>query len=236
MSVENNQYPFIGKKQSKSEYVYNFLVDGIMSGNWDFGDRINDKLVSEQLGVNRLAVREALSRLIENDVVEQQHWKGYFVKAYKEQDIKSFLDIRIALESLAMSTFLSKPDEYKIPYFEKFQENIENQKKSIESSKADHSFYLDIDYLFHEILYEASGNPLISKVVGNLRIITNLLKSVAMGRENGDFFESVEGAIHDHEQMLEAFKNNDLIKALEALNYHLAVKFYENIIKNLPSQ
>lgn len=233
MEVNATQNYQLGKKQSKSELVYNYLLDGIMSGVWDLGERINDKKVAEMLGINRLAVREALSRLIENDVVEQLHWKGYHVRSITQKDVMHIVDIRISLESLAMRQLLQKPEEHKLQYFSKMQETIKKQELYINND--DHVSYLEVDFHFHELLYEASENPLIGKIIGNFRIMTNLLRNVSMGKKPEDFREAAYISTKDHQELLDAMMENDYMRAKKLLIIHLGKTFVENITKNLPT-
>jgi DNA-binding GntR family transcriptional regulator len=221
----------LGKKQSKSELVYNYLLDGIMSGVWDPGERINDKEIAETLGINRLAVREALSRLIENDVVEQLHWKGYHVRSITQNDVMHIVDIRISLESLAIKQLLQKTEEHKLQYFSKMQETIEKQELFINND--DHASYLEVDFHFHELLYEASENPLIGKIIGNFRIMTNLLRNVSMGKKPEDFREAAYISTKDHQEMLDAMMENNYSKTKKLLTTHLGKTFVGNITKNL---
>lgn len=223
---------YSGKRQSKSEIVYNYLMNGIMAGIWSPGDRINDKDLSELLGVNRLAVREALSRLIENDVVEQLHWKGYHVRSISNEDIMHIVDVRMALESLAIQQLLNKPEDHKAIYFAKMQESITRQDLFIEQND-DHASYLEVDFHFHELLFESSGNPLIGKIIGNIRILTNLLRSVSMGKNQEEFKRAAHKSTEDHQELLDAMKENNFPKAQNLLSVHLGKTFVENITKNL---
>ncbi len=231
MNENMEQSQMKGKKQSKSELVYNYLLDGIMYGKWAPGDRINDKEISEHLGVNRLAVREALSRLVENDVVEQLHWKGFHVRSISDQDVLSIADIRISLESLAIQRLLQKSEEHKRKYFDLMQESIREQEKYIEND--DHASYLEVDFHFHELLFEASENPLIGKIIANIRIMTNLLRNVSMGKDQEDFKKAAVKSTEDHQDLLDSFIENDYGKALELMQIHLGKTFVENITKNL---
>ncbi len=159
------------QKLSRGEFVYAYLKDNIIAGVWLPGDRINDKKISEHLGVNRLSVREGLSKLVQDDIVEQIQWKGYYIRKLSTEEVRSFIEVRIALEQLAIRNILKNKCN---KYFDKLETAINESEKLLK--EGNHVEYMKIDFSFHEILYKASGNTWIQKIISNSRILLNILR------------------------------------------------------------
>lgn len=219
------------KKLSKADIVYDFLLNGIIEGAWLPGDRINDKEIAEHMGVNRLAVREALSRLIQSDVIQQEQWKGYHLREITEDDVLSLVQVRISLEELAMRLFLNKSQTLQ-------QNALEQMRLTINESldyltKEDHTKYMKSDFRFHELLYTASGNRMIGRIIANTRITTSIMRNLSMGKATDEFTEAALISIREHTRILQALETGDLQGAHAALNDHLGNTFVQNILNHI---
>jgi DNA-binding GntR family transcriptional regulator len=232
MSCKVKQLPkYDSKKLSRAEEVYNYLIEGIINGVWLAGDRINDKDLSEHLGVNRLSVREALSRLIQDDVVKQEQWKGYYLRTITPEDVKHLVDVRITLEQLAIKLLLEKEAVENTFYFTEMEAVID---KAVETmDKGDHSLYMKIDFRFHELIYEASGNPIIGKIIGYTRILTGIMRNISMGKGADQFEKAALKSMRDHREILQAFRKGDLQEAQTLMMEHLGKTFVANIVEQL---
>jgi DNA-binding GntR family transcriptional regulator len=219
------------RKLSRAEEVYNYLIEGIINGVWVAGDRINDKELSEHLGVNRLSVREALSRLIQDDVVKQEQWKGYYLRSITPEDVKHLVDVRITLEHLAMKLLIERTAGENTPYFDEMETVINKAGEAL--AGGDHAFYMKIDFRFHELIYEASGNPIIGKIIGYIRTLTGIMRNISMGKDADQFEKAALKSMQDHREILQAFRMGNLQKAQSLMLEHLGKTFVTNIVEQL---
>jgi DNA-binding GntR family transcriptional regulator len=219
------------KKTSKAEEVYNYLIDGIVSGVWLAGDRINDKELSDHLGVNRLSVREAISRLIQDDVITQEQWKGFYVRTVTPEDVKHLVDVRIVLEKLAINLFMEQDVSLNEIYFKEMEDAIE--KAAVTLSEGDHAMYMKIDFHFHELIYKASRNPIIENIIGYIRTLTGIMRNISMGKDPEQFKKAALKSMEDHRNMLAAFKKGDIQGAQMLMAEHLGKTFVSNIVEQL---
>ena len=216
---------------SKAETVYNYLKDGIIAGIWNPGDRINDKQISEHLGVNRLSVREALSRLIQDNIVIQIPWKGYSIRKVTAEEVVAFVEVRNALEQLALRDIFTKHSREDLAGILKRMEEAISKAKEFLASGA-HAPYMEVDFSFHELLYEASGNPWIPKMIGDTRVFTNILRNISMGEGDNQFHKAAIQSIEDHRQIFKAIRDWNPDKAYALMEQHLMYRFADNIVKN----
>lgn len=222
---------FDKNKLTKSDQVYNFLLEGIVEGVWLPGDRINDNEIAEHVGVNRLSVREALSRLAHDDIIEQVQWKGFYIRHISEDEVKSLVQVRVALENLAIHLLLSKEKAVQQKYFTLMQNTIDKSMQLLK--EGDHPKYMEIDFHFHELIYEASGNPMIAKIIGNARILTNIMRNISMGKEPEEFNKAAMVSMDEHQRICDELKAGDLEGAKTASYEHLSNTFVNNIFKNI---
>src|SRR5579859_3657952 len=64
--------------------------------------RLSDVTLSEQLGISRTPVRQALERLVQEGLVRSDPRRGFWTRTYTARDIHEIYDIRGALEVLAV--------------------------------------------------------------------------------------------------------------------------------------
>jgi DNA-binding GntR family transcriptional regulator len=81
--------------------VYDVLQGRIISGDLEVGSRIHQENVSEELGVSRTPVREALARLAAGGLVELLPNRGARVAEVAFDDMRISYEARLALEPLA---------------------------------------------------------------------------------------------------------------------------------------
>ncbi|HEY7644393.1 MAG TPA: GntR family transcriptional regulator [Hyphomicrobiales bacterium] len=78
------------------------LRDLILKGTLAPGERLSELVIVERLGVSRTPVRAALIRLEEEGLIEAISSGGFAVKAFSERDIYDAIELRGALEGLAV--------------------------------------------------------------------------------------------------------------------------------------
>ena len=219
------------KKLSKADEVYDFLYSCIIEGVWSPGERINDKEISEHLGINRLAVREALSRFIQNGIIRQVHWKGYHLREISAQDVLSLVQVRVALEHLAIELFLGRDEAVQEKALAQIQYTIGRSAQLLTEGNVPK--YMKVDFHVHELIYKASGNCMIAEVISNTRILTSIMRNLSMGNNPEDFQVAATNSMRDHQKIHDALKSKDMEGAKAILSEHLAEAFANNIIRNI---
>jgi DNA-binding GntR family transcriptional regulator len=140
-------------KASKAEEVFAYIKKQILSGEWKEGERLNDALLAEDIGVSRSSVREALFRLVETGVISKEYWKGYFIREITDQIVSEVVQVRIALESCAIRNFVMEASQ---EYIDELQRIIDASKVCLENQQ--NVEYMLTDYSFHEFIYQKQHN------------------------------------------------------------------------------
>ncbi|MFA6008319.1 MAG: GntR family transcriptional regulator [Candidatus Shapirobacteria bacterium] len=201
------------KKTSRAENVVDIIIQGIVKGYWKPGDKINDLALSERLGVSRITVREALSKLVERNLVEKKHWKGYAVRRFTWAEIDGLIDVRLVLEELALRKVIEKMT----PEVKADLANLLEESKKLVAA-GDFKQFFTLDYEFHEYIYHKSGNAWISGLLGDLRLVINMVRIISQV----DHSETVaRNSIGEHERIVEDLMASRWESAVAHLKEHL---------------
>src|ERR1700733_10948862 len=83
-------------------HVVKMLSAGILSGKYRPGDRLNESQIARELNISRIPVREALSQLQEQGLVQNRERRGMFVTNIGPEEVLQISSLRIVLETEAL--------------------------------------------------------------------------------------------------------------------------------------
>src|SRR6478735_3484745 len=83
-------------------HVVQMLSAGILSGKYKPGDRLNESQIARELNISRIPVREALSQLQEQGLVQNRERRGMFVTNIGPEEVLQISSLRIILEAEAL--------------------------------------------------------------------------------------------------------------------------------------
>ena len=101
----------LNQNKPLNQIIYEGLRTAIISGVIPTGQRINEKQYAELLNVSRTPVREALSRIQDEDIVEYIPNFGIVVRQFTKDDVIEIYQIRIALDVLASENAMNRMTE-----------------------------------------------------------------------------------------------------------------------------
>src|SRR5689334_16539733 len=81
--------------------AYDAMREQIVSGELKPGERLSEYAQAKRMGVSRGPIREAVSQLVSEGLVEKFPGIGAFVKAADPQEVAAIFGFREALESFA---------------------------------------------------------------------------------------------------------------------------------------
>ena len=146
------------------DVVFNTLRQAILKGELKPGERLMEIALAQKLGVSRTPIREALRKLELEGLVVMIPRRGAQVANITEKDLNDVLEVRVALESMAIQKACSRITEEGL-------ESLDAAEKKFERTIAEGDLVslAEADEAFHEIIYQASGNLRLNQVVSNLR-------------------------------------------------------------------
>ena len=156
--------------------VYVALRDAIVRGRLAPGQRLSENALAAEMGVSRTPIREGLSLLREDRLVETVPQLGSFVARVDPAAIADAQFVREALECAAIRLAAQAAGEADIAELE---ENLPGQERALEQGDQD-AFYL-LDNAFHRSLCDLSGHPAVWTVSERAKVHLNRVRRLSLG-------------------------------------------------------
>ena len=144
-------------------HVVQMLSAGILSGKYRPGDRLNESQIARELNISRIPVREALSQLQEQGLVQNRERRGMFVTNISSEEVLQISSLRLILETEALRLARANVTPEILAELEGLVEQMENWDGTLLDARA-------LDLQFHRALWRASGNPYLERTLNGLII------------------------------------------------------------------
>jgi GntR family transcriptional repressor for pyruvate dehydrogenase complex len=198
----------------------------ILSGELKVGDQLpSERELSEQFGVSRTAVREAVKTLVEQGLVEVRPGRGTFITNSTSQAARHTLGLMMKIgqsgnsKDLVEVREIFEPEIAALAATRATEEHIAALREAVETMDAsleDPEAYIEADLDFHLALAEASRNILIPTLID---FIVDLLREqrqrifvVNGGPQRGQFH---------HKRILQAVIDRNPKAARDQMRLHL---------------
>ena len=145
------------------DVVFNTLRQAILRGELKPGERLMEIQLANKLGVSRTPIREAIRKLELEGLVLMIPRKGAEVADITEKSLRDVLEVRKALEELAVQLTCDKITKEQIRELEQAAEQF---KKTLKSN--DITEIAEADVRFHDIIYLATDNQKLILLLNNL--------------------------------------------------------------------
>ena len=200
------------KIDSLANKVYIELRKKILSNQLVSGTRLKEDIWAKRLEVNRMAVREALTRLLGEQLIETGEKGGYFVKSMSAEDVRQIRELREILELGAIRLAIQKMDEKGIQKLEEICNDF--------TSMVERGYFggaCEADVKFHETLIDFAQNDKL-KDIYEISNIPLFHQKLGKSQTHMDDYELTD---QEHRQLLKAIKEKDVQLAEETLTKHL---------------
>jgi DNA-binding GntR family transcriptional regulator len=171
-----------------SNQVYNFIRERLFSGTLRPGDRISEFGIAKELNISRSPIREAISQLTSDGLVEKYPGFGTFVRVPDRRQIEELFVLREMLECYAVRQAAQHAGRQQIDALRGYCDDIRLAAKAIQrQGTADEQVtrqIIDADLAFHMLIMDIAGNRQILRIIENCRILTsifNLYSSTQLG-------------------------------------------------------
>jgi len=214
--------------ETLQEKVYIAIKDSIMRNDLLPGQRLSIDELARDLGVSPTPVREALTRLSMDGLVERARNKTALVAKITAEDVRQVYEVRKLLEPYAASLVAKKLSTASnleeslraiIEEAEEIQEILPSATKSLTSSQ--YETYLEIDLRLQEVILEALGDTLLGKVlssVGNHSLRIRSFAEASVDLSKGKILYNVN---REHLMIIRAILDVNLVEVQEIVRQHL---------------
>jgi DNA-binding GntR family transcriptional regulator len=191
--------------------VFHLLEDAIISGKYNDGDSLNELKLSQELGVSRTPIREAIMQLELEGLVKNIPNKGAIVVNITKKDVVDIYLIRIQVEGLAAQLCARNINEDELKVLEGILDL-----QDFYLSKLDIAPLWQLDGEFHKVIYECTRNrPLKSMLTSYHNYIQRA--RVHSIQVNG----RAKKCVAEHRAILNAIKNHDESLASQLMTEHI---------------
>jgi DNA-binding GntR family transcriptional regulator len=198
------------KTDSLAHKVYVDIRRKILSNQLVPGMRLKEDAWAQKAEVSRMAVREALNRLLGENLVVFGEKGGYFVKSMTPDDIREIRQLRELLELGALRMAYQKRNPEQIRVLEQICEDFTAMVEKGYIGGA-----CEADMKFHETLVASSGN---NKLMELYQLSNIPLFHMKLGKMQMDDYGQTDA---EHRQIVRALKTGDLQLAESTLVKHL---------------
>ncbi len=146
------------------DVVFNTLRQAILRGELKPGERLMEIQLADKLGVSRTPIREAIRKLELEGLVLMIPRRGAEVAEITEKSLRDVLEVRGALEELAVELACDRITEEDIDQLKVAAKEFEQALQS-----GDVTIYAEADVKFHDIIYLATENQRLIQLLYNLR-------------------------------------------------------------------
>ncbi|MBL0124830.1 MAG: GntR family transcriptional regulator [Betaproteobacteria bacterium] len=198
MATINRKQPL--PNLSLRKQVVAILRDAILACRLEPGAVLNERDLAEQLGVSKTPVREALSLLNHEGLVQILPRQAYVVTPITVRDVHECFDLRVILECAAVELAAARIGDDELAQLEAIVSGEADTEPSAET--------LVRNTGFHSLIARASGNErltiLIEKLLGEMpRLIT---AGYVLG---------------EHESLMKSLRERNPVHARDAMRQHI---------------
>lgn len=194
------------------DVVFNTLRQAILRGEFKPGERLMEIQLANKLGVSRTPIREAIRKLELEGLVLMIPRKGAEVADITEKSLRDVLEIRKALEELAVQLACDKITEQEL---EDLENAAEEFKKILKSSK-DITEIAEADVKFHDVIYLATDNQKLVHLLNKLR--EQMYRYRVEYLKNPDVHAQL---IKEHEEIIVHIKAREKKEATDVICRHI---------------
>ena len=193
------------------DVVFNTLRQAILKGELKPGERLMEIALAERLGVSRTPIREAMRKLELEGLVVMIPRRGAQVANITDKDLNAVLEVRIALENMAIEKACKRMTEEEL-------DKLWQAAREFERTMAEGNLVrlAEADVAFHEIIYQASDNCRLIQVLNNLREQIYRYRVEYLKEE-----ETRNVLVKEHEELYNAVKARDVERAQEISFEHI---------------
>jgi DNA-binding GntR family transcriptional regulator len=193
--------------ESLADQAYHAVSRWILTRRLVGGQVIVEGRLAEQFNISRTPIREALLRLEAEGLLVKQGSGSYTVRRTTASEFFQSMRVRALLEpeAAALAAGRIAPDDL---------QTLRSRIAGLAGAPLQEEAHWEADDRLHDLIAAASGNPVLGRLIRDLRRTTRLLEVV-------EPFDRVADDAREHTRILEAVETGDRHAARRAMAAHL---------------
>ncbi len=201
-------------RHSLATEVYETVFGQLMSLKIAPGSRITVDNLARELRVSQTPIREALSRLEAEGLVNKTHLVGYSAAPQvSAQQFADLYELRLLLEPDAARRAVARLDEESVSELAEAA-GVMGRRAKAGDERARYSQFARQDAVFHDMIMKVAGNELIRDTLAHQHVHFHIFRLMFHSRVT-------EEALSEHEAIISAFEARDAAAAEKAMRIHI---------------
>jgi DNA-binding GntR family transcriptional regulator len=199
------------RRETLGAQVYDLLRDRILRGEIAGGARLVQEPLSEEMGISRIPIRDALKRLETDGLVVGDEIGRYTVVPFSSQDADEIYAIRRRLEPFAAEVAATAMTAEALADIQALNAELATAARRRQIDR-----YIELNVKFHLAIYEASGLRRLVRMIRSLWLgVPPLTPILLEGR--------IKRSQREHEEIVKRLEARDGPGAAAALDRHIEI-------------
>ncbi|TAM89277.1 MAG: GntR family transcriptional regulator [Candidimonas sp.] len=172
--------------------------------------RLDERVLSEALGVSRTPIREAMTLLEQEGFLHTVPRRGIYIQRKTKREIVEMIQMWAALESMAARLATQTAKDKEIAALRRMFDDFRD------STPADHiQEYSEANIAFHQAIVELSKSQVILDTIKNLFVHVRAIRKLTISQS-----DRASRSIIDHLRIIEALEKRDTELAERLVRQH----------------
>jgi DNA-binding GntR family transcriptional regulator len=194
-------------RRTAAESVYRALKKEILTLAHAPGARLGEVELAQRYGTSRVPVREACRRLQQEGLVTAEPWRGYFAARLTVREVREAFDLRLVLETHAVTLAVAKAREEDLARLEGLA-----SAEYVHRDFATYDAFLERNLEYHLAVAEIGGNALLARILRDL--VEGMQRYFFLGLDLGDFGREMR---EEHERLNRALRRRSPTSAVKCI-------------------
>ncbi len=223
MATESrSEIPPPAERQVLAVKVYDTLKERIMDYEFAPDNRLNIDSLAAEMKISQTPIREALSRLNAEGLVDFASYKGYTVRPpLSARELADFLHVRKLLEVDAVRLAAPRASLFDLNLLAHLLEEMRAIRPS--PKFREYRVFNGLDQQFHEAIVAMAANPFLLRTYQSLNVHLHL------ARYHGSRATDLSYTLDEHQAICAALKRGDGEAAVQALSAHIDNAYLRSI-------
>jgi DNA-binding GntR family transcriptional regulator len=172
--------------------------------------RLDERQLSQSLGISRTPIREALNRLEQEGFIRSVPRRGMFIVRKTKQEILDIVRVWAALESMAARLITLHATDEEIASLRRLFTNFEDHEPRLHIDE-----YSEANIRFHQAIVSLSKNSVLIDTMQTLFVHMRSIRRQTIAED-----DRVQRSIIDHMNIIEALEKRQTERAEQLVRQH----------------
>jgi DNA-binding GntR family transcriptional regulator len=199
-----------GDAESVVDRAYTLVKAMLVSYEIKPGERVNEGELARILGLSRTPLREALNRLIAENLLRFTPGKGFYCRPLDVHETFQLYELRKAIETTSVRLAVLRATDAEIVELDNFLERTSPEVVGYTTAQR-----VDFDETFHMSVIAMAKNREMARVLANINDRIRFIRLIDMNRTE------IHTTQNEHRRILEAIRTRNEFACIELLEKHI---------------